>query len=286
MTFNEVLEYNFLQIGQYSLNLLDLIEATIILVVGRLFLKGATTLLKRIFRNRKVDVGRQFAFLQFLRYIVYVFMIILILQSLGVNISLLLAGSAALLVGIGLGLQSLFANLVAGIILLVEGTVEVGDIVEVDNIIGRVQQIGIRTCKVEVRDDNTLIVPNSHLVSGNVVNWNYNHKPSRFHIDIGVSYLADPDQVTKVLMEVAGRSKHVEQKPGHSVFFIGYGASSLDFKLYFFSFDFWNIERVKSDLRYDVFRAFKEHNIEIPFPQQDVWFRNALEVRKNNETNP
>lgn len=280
MTIKEILEYNFLNVGDYHLRLLDLIEAIIIIAVARFLLWIILKLLSRLFQRRAVDLGRQYAIQQFIKYIVYVFASLAVVRAMGIDFSLLWAGSAALLVGIGLGLQEVFTNLISGIILLIEGTVEVGDVLVVDGMVGKVTKIGIRTSKIENRDSITVIVPNSKLVTTNVVNWSHNRTATRFNIAIGVAYSSDVQQITTLILEAAKKHEAVLEFPAPQVQFSDFGSSSLDFILYFHSNEFWRIEAIKSDIRYNIVQNFRENNIEIPFPQRDLWLRNP-EVLKS-----
>lgn len=281
MTIKEILEFNLINIANYHINLIDIIEVTLIITAARLVIWLLEKLLGRFFRIKQIDVGRQYAIKRFLKYIIYTFMLLLAMQSVGINLTLLWTGSAALLVGIGLGLQEMFTNLISGIILLIEGTVEVGDMVVVDGMVGKVEEIGIRTSKVHTRDDIVVIVPNSKLVTNNVVNWNHNESPTRFQIKVGVAYSADVDLVTKLLLEAAKNHPNVLDTPAPTVQLIDFGDSSLDFLLYFFTNEFWRIEAVRSDLRFSIVRSFRQNGVEIPFPQRDLWVRNPRDLVAN-----
>lgn len=180
MDIKEILEYTLLTIGEYSLNLYNIIAAIAIIMFARLVMYIVMRVIQRISNQRKIDTGRQYAVQQFAKYIIYTLTLLLVLQILGINLSLIWAGSAALMVGIGLGLQEVFLNLTSGIILLVEGTVEVGDVVVIDGLVGKVTQIGIRTSRVETRDEISIVVPNSKLVTDKVTNWSHNERPTRF----------------------------------------------------------------------------------------------------------
>ncbi len=276
MTLNEILEYNFISIGEYHLNLLDFIKATLIIITARLLMWFIAGLLKRVFARRGVDGGRQYAVKQFIKYIVYTFTALLVIQAFGVNLSLLWAGSAALLVGIGLGLQEMFTNLISGIILLLEGTVEVGDIVIVDNTVGKVNKIGFRTCEIETRDEIMIIVPNSKMVTDKVINWSHNKTPSRFQVRAGVAYSSDIELVSKLMIQAAKKHSAVMEKPEPWVQFEDFGESSLNFTLHFHATEFWRIERIKSEIRYSITQLFRENKVEIPFPQRDLWIRGGL----------
>ncbi|HEX8529693.1 MAG TPA: mechanosensitive ion channel domain-containing protein, partial [Cytophagales bacterium] len=189
------LELPLLKIKDFELTLFDIVLVALIFTISRLLVWSAQKFLRRnIFRRSTIDEGRQFTLLQLIKYFVYIIATLLALQAVGVQLSLLLAGSAALLVGIGLGLQQTFKDLVSGLILLFEGNVTVGDIIEVNALIGRVTAIGLRTSKIESRDAITFIVPNSRLLEDNVINWSHNKKLTRFNIALSVSYDCDPDR--------------------------------------------------------------------------------------------
>lgn len=276
MGFEEILLKDFIKIGDYNLNLFMLLSATIILVGSKVLIDAIDKLFfKKIFVKRGIDIGRQFAVRAFFKYVIYTIAILWALHVIGIQLSLLWGGAAALLVGIGLGLQQTFNDLISGIILLLEGTVEVGDIVSVDGLIGKVIKIGIRTSKVETRNDITIIIPNSKLVVDNVINWSHNNNPDRFQISIGVAYSSDVQLVSSLLIQAAQNHDKVLKHPTPKVMFKDFGSSSLDFDLHFYSMEFFRIELVKSDIRFKIIELFRQHDIEIPFPQNDVWVRSS-----------
>lgn len=277
MTIKEILEFNFIDVGGISLNTITLIKFILVIIIGRIFLWIVRKQILQRFFQKVDDPGRQFAIQQFVKYIVYILTFLFALQTLGISLSVLWAGSAALLVGFGLGMQQNFNDLVSGIILLIESSVAVGDVVTVDGIVGKVKRIGLRTSEVESMDEITIVIPNSKLVVDNVINWSYNGKHSRFQVSIGVAYDADPEEVRKILLRIADAQMELSTQPKPSVQFVGFGDSSLDFKLHFYTKKFWEIERIKSDLRFKIFAAMQKAGIEIPFPQTDVWMRSAKE---------
>ena len=229
--------------------------------------------LRPFFRRNGVDLGRSYAVTQIIAYIGYTTGLVAALGVLGIQFSVLWGAAAALLVGIGLGLQQTFNDFFSGLLLLIEGPVEVGNVVEVDNIIGRVVEIGLRTSKVRTRDDIMIIVPNSHLVNDNIINWSAIRSPLRFHVDVGVAYGSDTALVRRTLEEAADEHEDVLERPVPRVMFTDFGESSLDFRLYFYSQEPWKIEFTKSDLRFAIEELFRERGIAIPFPQRDLWLR-------------
>jgi small-conductance mechanosensitive channel len=277
MDFKDFLALH-INIGSFKLTVSHLLMAVLILLAAKTLIWFLSrTMLDRYFQRRKVDQGRQLALKQFLGYIIWVLAVFAVLELFGIS-SMIWASSAALLVGIGLGLQDTFKDFISGVIILVEGTVEVGDILEVNGIVARVVHIGLRTSKLETRDRVSILVPNSSLVGNQVTNWTHDDQPTRFAIRVGVAYGSDIQLAKSLLIQAAKTSSKVLPDPAPSVQFRNFGDSSLDLDLLFFSQEFFNIESVKSDIRFEIQRLFQEHGIEIPFPQRDVWIRNELNI--------
>jgi small-conductance mechanosensitive channel len=174
---------------------------------------------------------------------------------------------------VGLGLQETFKDLFSGVILLFERRAEVGDVVEVDGLIGTVKRIGVRTSLVETRDNIVVIVPNSRLIVQHFVNWSHNDNKARFYIQVGVAYGSDTELVRQLLLDIARSNAEVIRHPAPFVRFVDFGNSSLDFQLHFWSHEFIRIEDVKSDMRFKIDQAFRENGVTIPFPQRDVWMK-------------
>lgn len=223
--------------------------------------------------RKSLDIGTRYAIQQVIIYVIYTMAFLAGFQALGFDLGIIWGGAAALLVGIGLGLQQTFNDLLSGLLLLIERSVEVGDTLDVGGTVGRVERIGIRVSQLKTRDDIIVLVPNSHLVTSQVVNWTHNKTSTRFSVDVGVAYGSDTELVRRLLLAVANKHEAVESYPSPVVQFRNFGASSLDFKLFFWCNEVMEIERIKSDLRFAIDAAFREHGIQIPFPQQDVWIR-------------
>ncbi|RMG76780.1 MAG: potassium transporter KefA [Bacteroidetes bacterium] len=287
MDIRELLEYNFINIGGYTLNLVQLLTALVILLGARLGLYAFyRTILRRFFAQRDLEPGRQFAIKQLINYFVYTIALLFALQNIGIQLTVLLGGAAALLVGLGIGIQQNFNDLTSGIILLVEGSVEVGDIVQVGDVTGVVRDIGFRTSKVETWDNIFMIIPNSKLVVDNVINWSHENTPTRFHIRVGVSYGSDVELVTQLLYQAARAQKGVLKKPAPWVQFSDFGNSSLDFDLHFYTYQYLQIHKMRSEIRYRIVELFRANNIEIPFPQRDLWIRNPQDLLSATKNNP
>ncbi len=259
-----------------SHTLSDVFSAVLIILFARLILWFLTQLfLYGIYRRNKIDLGAQYAINQLLKYVVYIIAFFIALDHLGINMTIVWGGAAALLVGLGLGLQQTFNDFFSGIVLLFERSVSIGDSVQLNDQIATVKKIGLRSSELQTRENMTVIVPNSQLVNEKVINWNHYDERTRFSVNIGVSYESDSQQVKELLLKAAKENPYVLEFPGPIVRLISFGESSLDFEIIFFSRNYIIIEDVKSDLRFSIVNLFKENNIEIPFPQRTVHVKNS-----------
>lgn len=271
----DFLELELITVGDWELRVINIFWVLIIFLIALVLRWLFKKYLKRLEFKGKLDPGKSYAINSVGSYIIAVIAIITIIDSMGFQVTVLLASSTALLVGLGLGLQDLFKDMVAGFIILFERTVTAGDIVEIAGNVGEVKEVGIRTTMLFTREEIVLIVPNSKLTADNVVNWSQNNRVTRFRVEVGVAYGSDTQLVKKILLEVASESKEVLAKPKPTVFFDDFGDSSLNFSLLFFSNNLFRIEKTKSDLRFAIDQKFRENGVTIPFPQRDLWFKNS-----------
>ena len=220
-------------------------------------------------KTGRLQKSQGFAITQLSKYILGVVFLALTMVTLNVNPAILF-GLAPLLIGLGLGIQQVFNDVFSGIILLIEPSIGINDIVEVDGIVARVKEIGLRTSKIESRDGIMMIIPNHKLVSENLINWSSNQNVTRFIVKVGVAYGSDVELVKKLLIECAWKHNRIKTNPAPFVRFKDFGESSLDFELLFWSNYLFPIEDVKSDLRFMIDAEFRKNNIVIPFPQRDI----------------
>jgi small-conductance mechanosensitive channel len=267
---DKFLEFELLSIGEYSLKVSTLFLVLIIIVITKVILWLTK---KSIFRKRNLDnfnEGNTYSLFQIIKYIVWVITLGIILETFGVKVSLLIAGSAALLVGVGLGLQQTFNDVISGIILLSERSIRISDVLEIDGDILIIQEIGLRTSLGLNRDDISIIIPNSLITTNKVINWSHQKKQNRFRIEVGVTYGSDVDLVIKILEESAKQHPEVNDKKLTEARLVNFGNSSLDFQVLFYSSTIFGSDRMKSDIRRKINREFIENKITIPFPQMDV----------------
>jgi small-conductance mechanosensitive channel len=224
----------------------------------------------RLVRSRGGSQGAQFAIAKMVRYAGTALGVLEALNAMGVRLDALLAASTVLAVGIGFGLQNIAQNFISGLILLVEQPVRHGDFIRVDNVLGTVDDIGLRATTVVTRDEVTIIVPNSALITGQVVNHSRPTTSLRIRVAVGVAYGTDPARVVEVLMEVARANRGVMDEPAPEVRLEDFGDSAMSFALLCWIPIAREDLRTSSALRFAIEKRFRESGIEIPFPQRDV----------------
>ncbi len=279
MAWRDFINYEVVNIGDigdadhhYVLQIWNFLLLFAILLATILFLIAAKRTIEkpRLLLNN-VDKKRRHSIYLLVKYFVWVISIVLMLEALEIGVTILLGASAALLVGLGFGLQTIFADLVSGLFLLFEGTIKIGDIVESDDgVVGKVSEINLRSSEIVTRDNVVVIVPNSKFVTDKVINWSHNMESVRFMVEIGVSYGSDVEKVFEVLQLVMNEHKSIQKSPEPFVRFKNFGESSLDFQLIFWTMDIFTVENLKSDIRRTIHRRLKEEGIVIPFPQRDI----------------
>lgn len=272
--FNSIINYIIFETDKFKLTVATLLMMIVIVILAWLILKLIRFVVMRYVKRRNLEPGSAHSVFLIIKYFLWVIAFVLILDTSGIKISILLASAAALLVGVGLGLQQLFNDLASGIVLLIEHNVKIHDVVEIEGgneiTVGVVIKTGLRTSKIRTRDNIIIDIPNSMLVNNKVINWSQIEKFTRFHVNVGVAYGSDIHLVKKVLLDCAKNKKEVIDSPEPFVRFIDFGTSSLDFQLYFWTYESFGVEHIKSDLRFEIHDALAKNGIRIPFPQRDV----------------
>jgi len=256
--------------GEKSINLTLglLLLLTVALVATKFLLKWLRYILTR--KMEQEDQQKFASVFKFSNYVIYIVAVLVTLSAAGIDITLVITASAALFVGLGLALQELFKDVLGGIFIIIDKSLQVGDVVEVDGKVGKVFEIKLRTTRAITRDDKVLILPNHKFISDIVYNYTQNHKTTREKVSVGVAYGSDVNLVTQILEQVAAGQKQILKNPKPFVLFDDFGDSALMFSLNFFTNDSFRDPRIKSELRYKINAKFKENNISIPFPQRDV----------------
>lgn len=254
----------------------------LLLILSFLFLFFLTSrisrlLTRRIFPRYHLDEATSHSMATITRYALLVIGFVIIFQTSGIDLSSLGILFGALGIGIGFGLQNITSNFISGIIILFEKPIKIGDRVEVDKLVGNITKISARATTVINNDNIAVVVPNSDFINNKVINWSLNDQNVRFNFPVGVSYKEDPQRIKKLLLEVAHANPGVLKDPSPDVLFDEFGESSLNFILRVWTNQYSNTPVVlKSQLYYAVFEKFKEHDVEIPYPQRDLHLKTGF----------
>jgi small-conductance mechanosensitive channel len=230
---------------------------------------------RRLLKVRGTALGVQFAVAKIVRYAVTAVGLVAAVNAMGFRLDALLAASAVVAVGIGFGLQNIAQNFISGLILLLEQPVRHGDFVRVGGTLGTVEDIGLRATHIITRDEVTIIVPNSALITAEVVNHSRPTTSLRIRVGIGVAYGSDTDLVKRVLLDVAKSTPGVLETPAPEVRLEDFADSSMSFALLCWIAHAREDLRIGSALRFAIDTAFRAASIEVPFPRRDVHLHHA-----------
>lgn len=276
---NKIVElFNYpIRLGnEISFSVGSLIIILFVFILTRFLLK----LSKRLLLYR-MDEYTQYKFksiFTFFNYFVYLIVILITFDNIGVNVTAIFAASAALLVGVGLALQTFIQDIISGIFIIADKAVHVGDIIDIDGQIGKVENITLRTTRAVTIDNKVLIIPNHKFLTSILYNWTENGIITRENITVNVAYGSNVNLVKQLLIECAAQHKEVLKKPTPSVLLKDFGDNALIFQLFFTINKSFIAEGVKSDIRFSILSAFDKNKIEIPFPQRTLWV-NKIEAK-------
>jgi small-conductance mechanosensitive channel len=248
--------------------------------VTRLF---ARLIFDRILKKFNIEEGIRYTLRRLTEYTFILIGIIVAFQFVGVDLSGLAVIFGLLSVGIGFGLQNVTANFVAGLVLLFERPIKIGDRVTVGDVEGDVEEISMRATRIRTLNNISIIVPNSQFTSSNIVNWSYGDLRVRLDIEVGVSYGSDLDLVLKSLKEIALENPKVLKNPEPDVLLREFGESSWNMRLRLWIDNPQGHHQIRSEINCAIVRKFREKGIEIPFPQRDLHVRSPLPLPLTKE---
>lgn len=271
INLSEVGKFELIKTAKFTLKIYHLFLLLIIILGTRLFLYFLEIFFSRGVEHKKIEKGKGQSIFQIIKYFIWIMAITLFIDSLGISITIFIASLSALLVGLGLGIQHFFNDVVSGIVLLFDHSIKVGDVVEVQNeMIGKIEEINLRTSKIVSREDVVVIMPNSKFTRDRIINWTHNSQKTRFSVFVRVAYGSDIKKVQQLLVEVANEHAQVTKTPKPLVLLKDFAEWALYFELQFYTYEAFRVEPIKSDLRFAISEKFKENGIIIPYPRRDL----------------
>jgi len=277
VSFMDFLDSRIIDLEKFNLSFYHILVILLIYFAARMSVNLVKLYITRKFRDKnEFNEGIEFIYIQIAKYVIYVMAIIAILKALDVNLTILITSSVGLFVGLGLGLQDVFKDMIAGIVLLIEGNIRVGDVVEInsgsksESIVAKILKINVRTTHIETRDGNVLIIPNTKITQDNVENWTHGSKLTRFRIPVTVAYGSDTELVVRILKQAALSHPKVKKTEPVLVRLSDFGDNGLYMELIFWADQSWDIQNYKSEIRFEIDRLFREYKVTIPFPQRDI----------------
>lgn len=268
-----VLNYKVEFTDKISITVKSILLLIIVLMLAKYFLNFFQRVVQR--RLQREDRNKFDTVFSFGRWLVYIIIFLVTLNSVGVDVTAIFAASAALLIGIGLALQTWFQDIMSGIFIILDQSVHVGDIIEIDGKVGKVDEIKLRTTRAVTIDNKVLVIPNHLYLTNSLYNWTQNGVTTRESVTVGVAYGSDVDLVKKLLIQAANENSLVLKDPAPLVLFTNFGDSALEFKLIFTIADSFQAVVPQSEIRFKIDKLFREYNISIPFPQRDIHIKNS-----------
>lgn len=264
-----------IELGSFELSFRSTLLFFSVIAAAQVVIWSVRYLLRKFLRNTNFEEGTRFMVMRLVRTVVYFLVIVVALDTAGIDLTVFWASSAALLVGVGIGLQNFFNDVVSGFVLLFEGGVRVGDELEVDGMMVRVERIDLRSTRVITRFGNLIVIPNG-LISGQTVrNFTQGENATLIQLDVGVAYGSEVERVKAILLEAANAEEEVVKKAQTAVLFNDFGESSLQFTVYFWIEKPFMRKLISSNIRFRIDETFRVNGIRIPFPQRDVHVNQA-----------
>ena len=280
--------YAIFNIDKTPITVGNLIFAVVFIIVGYLAIRFFVYQVdKRILTHFDIDISHRYTIKLFLSYFLFSVLFLMTLYFIKVPLTVFTFVGGALALGVGFGLKNIMNNLLCGVVIVTEHPIRVGDLIEVDNLLGIVENIGFRATTIKSLKNTHILVPNSIILEHNILNWTLSDKVIRSTLNLSVSYGSPVEKVRDILLKAANDHKSIltynkDQSP--IVLFSDFGNSGLHFELYY-----WiainhplDLKKVGSELRFEINKLFKEEGIKIPFPQRDIHVKEPIKVDWSN----
>lgn len=270
--FQEFVQFELLKFGTEKNEIVITVGLVILLFVSLFIVKLILRLIRKIY-TRKMEAEDKIRFLgayNFIGYLVYILVIVSVISSSGIDITLILTATAVLFIGLGLAMREIFQDIIGGIYIIFDKSVQAGDIIELNGTVCKVFDTKLRTTLAVTRDDKVIVIPNHKFVTDPVINFTQNYNNTRQSVTVRVALDADVEKVREILVQAARTQKRIVKSPEPFVMLEEFGEYALHFGIYFFISETFFELRIKSELRFEIERKFRENNIRFPYPQKDL----------------
>lgn len=266
-----------LPLGSLNLTALGIVTGLFMLIVLLLLGQWSSRLIEtRIETLAGISASMKVLIVKSIKVVLVTIAFLIAIDSMGLDLTVLTVFGGAIGLGLGFGLQKVVSNFVSGFILLTDRSIKPGDVIEIDNTFGWINNLHARYASVLTRDGTEHLIPNEDLITQRVINWSYTHDLVRIKAPIGISYSSDILAVRKIVIAAAQANDRVLNEPPPQCHLVGFGDSSVDLELRFWVKDPSNgVTNVRSAVLLEVWNRFKENQIEIPFPQRDIHIRSS-----------
>jgi len=267
-SIKQIWDFNVIDGETVKISIGTLLSLVLVILAFNIVLKIIRKLL-----DKRLDESDRFKFVSvysFLRYLFYLLAVVTVLHTSGIDLTVFLTASAALFVGIGFALQYLFQDIISGVLIITDQSLHVGDVIELEGKIGKVTEINLRTTRAVTRDDKVIVIPNHKFLIESIYNHTQNRRSTIEKVSVGVAYGSDTELVQQILIDIASNQKGVLKSPKPFVLFEDFGDSALNFSVIYTTADSFGDNKIKSDIRFKIDKAFREKDINIPFPQRTV----------------
>ncbi|RUO19000.1 mechanosensitive ion channel protein MscS [Aliidiomarina iranensis] len=264
-------------IGSFRLSLLSGLKLSILILLALTIAGWLSHLVEvRLTENKSINASARVGLIKFVKFAAITIALLIVLSSVGVDLSTFAVFGGALGVGLGFGLQRIAANFISGFIVIMDRSVKPGDVVTIGTEFGWVQELKSRYIVLRNRAGVDTLIPNENLITSNVINWSYADRNVRMAVQVDIEYSCDPEKAIEVMLPCAFASDRVLRDPAPNVFLKEFGPSGITMELRFWISDPESgVERVKSPIRVAIWKAFQEHGLTIPFPQRDLHLKSV-----------
>ncbi len=267
----KILSFDLINYQNIHINVGVLLKLVLVLIITKLVIVFIKKMFKISGKKRSLRPEEWISFFIIIKYFIWLTGITLMLHIIGVNVTMLIAGSSALLIGLGLGMQHYLYDIFAGLIILFEKKVTVGTLIEfTDGEMIKITDVKMRFLEGVGRDGVLKIIPNSKVLSKQINCWEHDKIKTRFSLELRAAYGCDPEKTEQLMLQAVAKHKECCQEPAPFVRLYNFGESALQFQLFFWSKDKFRINQIKSDLNKLILQLFMENGIKIPYPQQDI----------------